>query len=64
MVTAHLKGEPTPLEEELLALAGSVPDPELPVLTLADLGVMRGVRVLAPGRVEVELTPPTPAAPR
>ncbi|WP_327354794.1 1,2-phenylacetyl-CoA epoxidase subunit PaaD [Streptomyces sp. NBC_01304] len=57
MVTAHLKGEPTPLEEELLALAGSVPDPELPVLTLADLGVMRGVRVLAPGRVEVELTP-------
>ncbi|MEU4797038.1 1,2-phenylacetyl-CoA epoxidase subunit PaaD [Streptomyces sp. NPDC023327] len=48
---------PTALEAELLALAGSVPDPELPVLTLADLGVVRGVRVLAPGKVDVELTP-------
>ncbi|WP_055700306.1 MULTISPECIES: 1,2-phenylacetyl-CoA epoxidase subunit PaaD [Streptomyces] len=53
MVTAA----PTALEAELLALAGSVPDPELPVLTLAELGVVRGVRVLAPGRVDVELTP-------
>ncbi|MEU5899745.1 MULTISPECIES: 1,2-phenylacetyl-CoA epoxidase subunit PaaD [Streptomyces] len=48
---------PTALEAELLALAGSVPDPELPVLTLAELGVVRGVRVLAPGKVDVELTP-------
>ncbi|MEV0121663.1 1,2-phenylacetyl-CoA epoxidase subunit PaaD [Streptomyces sp. NPDC050703] len=48
---------PTALEAELLALAGSVPDPELPVLSLADLGVVRGVRVLAPGKVDVELTP-------
>ncbi|MFJ8695148.1 1,2-phenylacetyl-CoA epoxidase subunit PaaD [Streptomyces roseolilacinus] len=47
----------TPLEEELSRLAGSVPDPELPVLTLEELGVLRGVRVLGPGRVEVELTP-------
>ena len=36
---------------------GSVPDPELPVLTLDELGVLRGVRVHGPGRVEVELTP-------
>ncbi|PRH79702.1 phenylacetate-CoA oxygenase subunit PaaJ [Streptomyces solincola] len=48
---------PTPLEEELARLAGSVPDPELPVLSLHDLGVVRGVRVLAPGAVRVELTP-------
>ncbi|MEU2559683.1 1,2-phenylacetyl-CoA epoxidase subunit PaaD [Streptomyces longispororuber] len=48
---------PTPLEERLRALAGSVPDPELPVLTLAELGVVRGVRVSGPSRVEVELTP-------
>ncbi|MDT9681950.1 1,2-phenylacetyl-CoA epoxidase subunit PaaD [Streptomyces sp. TRM76323] len=47
----------TPLEEELSRLAGSVPDPEMPVLTLEELGVLRGVRVLGPGRVEVELTP-------
>ncbi|MEU7163449.1 1,2-phenylacetyl-CoA epoxidase subunit PaaD [Streptomyces morookaense] len=52
MVTA-----PTPLEAELRALAGAVPDPELPVLTLAELGVLRGLHVLGPGRVEVELTP-------
>ncbi|MEU1822877.1 1,2-phenylacetyl-CoA epoxidase subunit PaaD [Streptomyces abikoensis] len=53
-------GAPAPvsrLEEELLALAGSVPDPELPVLSLAELGVLRGLRVTGPGRVEVELTP-------
>lgn len=47
----------TSVEEELLSLAGSVPDPELPVLTLEDLGVVRGVDVGAPGRVTVRLTP-------
>ncbi|EFL24640.1 phenylacetate-CoA oxygenase, PaaJ subunit [Streptomyces himastatinicus ATCC 53653] len=48
---------PTALEEELRRLAGAVPDPELPMVSLAELGVLRGLRVLAPGRVEVELTP-------
>ncbi|MFE5736830.1 1,2-phenylacetyl-CoA epoxidase subunit PaaD [Streptomyces celluloflavus] len=48
---------PTALEAELRALAGAVPDPELPVLTLAELGVVREVRLTAPDRVEVELTP-------
>ncbi|MFI1830193.1 1,2-phenylacetyl-CoA epoxidase subunit PaaD [Streptomyces sp. NPDC020412] len=47
----------TPLEAELRRIAGAVPDPELPVLTLAELGVLRGVEVLGPGRVEVSLTP-------
>lgn len=51
MVTA------TALEEELLRLAGAVPDPELPVISLAELGVLRGIRLLGPGRVQVELTP-------
>ena len=38
--------------------AGAVPDPELPVVTLAELGVLRGVRETSPGGpVEVELTP-------
>ncbi|MEU6849378.1 1,2-phenylacetyl-CoA epoxidase subunit PaaD [Actinacidiphila alni] len=45
------------LEEELLRLAGEVPDPELPVVSLAELGILRGLRVTGPGRVEVELTP-------
>ncbi|MQT05017.1 phenylacetate-CoA oxygenase subunit PaaJ [Streptomyces jumonjinensis] len=47
----------TPLEARLRELAGAVPDPELPVLTLAELGVLRGVRGLGPGSVVVELTP-------
>ncbi|MCM2388873.1 1,2-phenylacetyl-CoA epoxidase subunit PaaD [Streptomyces albipurpureus] len=47
----------TRLEAELRALAGSVPDPELPVVTLEELGVLRGVQVTGPGRVVVELTP-------
>jgi ring-1,2-phenylacetyl-CoA epoxidase subunit PaaD len=38
-------------------LVGSVPDPELPVITIADLGVLRDVRVAADGRVVVEITP-------
>ncbi|MFD9880355.1 1,2-phenylacetyl-CoA epoxidase subunit PaaD [Streptomyces alboflavus] len=48
---------PTALEARLHALAGSVPDPELPVLSLAELGVLRSVRVGASGHVDVELTP-------
>ncbi|WP_030608217.1 1,2-phenylacetyl-CoA epoxidase subunit PaaD [Streptomyces fulvoviolaceus] len=47
----------TPLEAELLALAGSVPDPELPVLTLRELGVVRAVHMRGADSVEVELTP-------
>ncbi|MDV9190155.1 1,2-phenylacetyl-CoA epoxidase subunit PaaD [Streptomyces sp. SR27] len=47
----------TALEEELSRIAGAVLDPELPVLTLAELGVLRGVHVTGPGRVEVSLTP-------
>ncbi|MGW0331591.1 1,2-phenylacetyl-CoA epoxidase subunit PaaD [Streptomyces sp. NPDC003011] len=47
----------TALEAELLEVAGSVPDPELPVLTLRELGVLRAVRVHGTDAVEVELTP-------
>ncbi|MFF2135144.1 1,2-phenylacetyl-CoA epoxidase subunit PaaD [Streptomyces sp. NPDC058193] len=47
----------TLLEAELHRLAGSVPDPELPVLTLDELGVLRGVRVDGPDKVTVRLTP-------
>ncbi|MEU3172063.1 1,2-phenylacetyl-CoA epoxidase subunit PaaD [Streptomyces sp. NPDC007000] len=47
----------TALEAELLELAGSVPDPELPVLTLRELGVVRAVHARGAETVEVELTP-------
>ncbi|MFE4633042.1 1,2-phenylacetyl-CoA epoxidase subunit PaaD [Streptomyces sp. NPDC056773] len=57
MVVTGASTEQTRLEVELAELAGSVPDPELPVLTLAELGVMRGVRMHEDGHVEVTLTP-------
>jgi ring-1,2-phenylacetyl-CoA epoxidase subunit PaaD len=41
----------------LLAAARAVPDPEIPVLTLGDLGVIRDVRVADDGAVEVDITP-------
>ncbi|MFF3847329.1 1,2-phenylacetyl-CoA epoxidase subunit PaaD [Streptomyces sp. NPDC002328] len=47
----------TALEAELLAVAGSVLDPELPVITLQELGVLRAVHVRDTDAVEVELTP-------
>jgi ring-1,2-phenylacetyl-CoA epoxidase subunit PaaD len=39
------------------AVAGAVPDPEVPVLTIADLGVLRDVTVGEDGAVEVTVTP-------
>ncbi|MFD5625973.1 1,2-phenylacetyl-CoA epoxidase subunit PaaD [Streptomyces sp. NPDC127072] len=38
-------------------IAEQVPDPELPMLTLADLGVLRGVEIAADGTVVARLTP-------
>ncbi|MCH0562371.1 MULTISPECIES: 1,2-phenylacetyl-CoA epoxidase subunit PaaD [unclassified Streptomyces] len=38
-------------------IAEQVPDPELPMLTLADLGVLRGVDVADDGTVVATLTP-------
>ncbi|MFG2550432.1 1,2-phenylacetyl-CoA epoxidase subunit PaaD [Streptomyces sp. NPDC048581] len=38
-------------------IAARVPDPELPMLTLADLGVLRGVELTEDGTVVASLTP-------
>ncbi|WP_369029656.1 1,2-phenylacetyl-CoA epoxidase subunit PaaD [Streptomyces adonidis] len=38
-------------------IAARVPDPELPMLTLADLGVLRGVELAEDGTVVASLTP-------
>lgn len=49
-----------PAAERLAALrlaAAEVPDPEIPVLTIADLGILRDVRFAADGLPEVVLTP-------
>ena len=39
------------------AVAAAVPDPEVPVLTIGDLGVLRDVTVDVDGRVQVTVTP-------
>jgi ring-1,2-phenylacetyl-CoA epoxidase subunit PaaD len=41
----------------LRTVAGDVADPEIPVLTLDDLGIVRGLRTLDDGTLEVTLTP-------
>ena len=43
--------------QALRTAAGSVPDPEIPVLTIAELGILRDVRVAGDGHPEVVLTP-------
>lgn len=53
---------PPPLSEVALearawAAAATVCDPEVPVLTIEDLGVLREVRVDGDGRVDVVITP-------
>ena len=52
-------GTPTSLDAARRArrVAEQVPDPELPMLTLADLGVLRDVRVGGDGTVVASLTP-------
>jgi ring-1,2-phenylacetyl-CoA epoxidase subunit PaaD len=47
----------TALHADPRAVAESVTDPELPTLTLADLGVLRDVRTEGDGTVVVEITP-------
>ncbi|QUH02989.1 phenylacetate-CoA oxygenase subunit PaaJ [Saccharopolyspora erythraea] len=43
--------------QRALEIARTVPDPELPVLTLADLGVLREVETTEGGGVVVSITP-------
>lgn len=45
------------IRERAWAAAASVVDPELPVLTIEDLGVLRDVRVSGEGKVEALITP-------
>ena len=42
---------------QIRAVAANVPDPELPMLTIADLGILRGVKHMPQGDYIVELTP-------
>ncbi|HNB80815.1 MAG TPA: phenylacetate-CoA oxygenase subunit PaaJ [Chitinophagaceae bacterium] len=42
--------------EEILQLLAAIPDPEVPVLSILDLGIVRSVQVKN-GAVEIEITP-------
>ena len=50
-----VEGALTP--ERLWSALEGVPDPEVPVLSVVDLGVVRDIRVDAAGGVEVDITP-------
>ncbi len=43
--------------EQVRGLVARIPDPELPVLTLGDLGILRGVHTAGDGHAVVTLTP-------
>jgi ring-1,2-phenylacetyl-CoA epoxidase subunit PaaD len=45
------------LRRRALDVAATVVDPEIPVLTIADLGVLRDARVAEDGAIEVDITP-------
>jgi ring-1,2-phenylacetyl-CoA epoxidase subunit PaaD len=45
------------LRADALRIAGEIPDPEIPVLSITDLGVLRDARVTDDGRVEIDITP-------
>lgn len=55
MVTPTLQAQP-PLERARAA-AASVPDPEVPVLSIDDLGILRNVHITGDGTVVVTITP-------
>ncbi|MCX5062771.1 MULTISPECIES: 1,2-phenylacetyl-CoA epoxidase subunit PaaD [unclassified Streptomyces] len=58
MVTASERAEQRgERAEHARDIAAEVPDPELPMLTLSDLGVLRGIEVEQDGTVVVRLTP-------
>ncbi len=46
----------TSTSASLRAAVAAVPDPEIPVITIDDLGILRDLRVIG-GRVEVDITP-------
>ncbi len=56
MVTARVLPEVPAWDGTAWDIAGRVPDPELPMVTLAELGILRDVRQV-PGGVTVTITP-------
>ena len=47
----------SPLEQQIWELLEKVPDPEIPALSVVDLGIVRQVRQQPDGRMHVAITP-------
>jgi ring-1,2-phenylacetyl-CoA epoxidase subunit PaaD len=56
MVAAQTKLDDAALCQEVWRVVSAVTDPEVPVLTIADLGVLRHVQVNS-GKIEIAITP-------
>jgi ring-1,2-phenylacetyl-CoA epoxidase subunit PaaD len=57
MTSTTMTEETTRLRERALDAARTVTDPEMPMLTLDDLGILRSVEVSGSGAVTVAITP-------
>ena len=55
---------PAAIEARVRAVLAAVPDPEIPVLSVLDLGVVRAVELSPDGEVGSRCHPPTQAVPR
>ncbi|MDQ3073880.1 MAG: phenylacetate-CoA oxygenase subunit PaaJ [Bacteroidota bacterium] len=51
------KKQLTPLEERVWAALQDVPDPEIPMISVVDLGIITGVDEQAGGQVKITMTP-------
>lgn len=57
MVASLAPGSDLVRLERLRTLVGRIPDPEIPVLTLEDLGILRGIDTAKDGHAIVRITP-------
>ncbi len=57
MEKAHREPVPGEASAQLAEIAGAVPDPELRVVTIGELGIVRGAELAEDGRVTVVITP-------
>lgn len=57
MVSAVAAPVSVPTVEQVMAWLGEVPDPEIPVISVVDLGIVRAVDVAGDGACTVTITP-------
>ena len=44
-------------EEDIYGLLNEIPDPEIPVISVVELGIIRSVELLSPRHIKVNITP-------